>query len=172
MARLQIERVALCALCAGCGWYQEASSTERGAPQLTVDKGSATTSDDVADTTPDLERVAGDELDATPVCQSRLFAFDPLATEATSPSCTHDLAFPVVNRANILVKIAGQVRAPGDSQDGWLVLDDGMTVLLLGQACDDVLAGADLELSALCEEQANASSKQSAPIARLACRSV
>jgi hypothetical protein len=130
-------------------------ATERAKPAETTfgtDQGSATISDGTSVAAPGALSSPIDEVDdGASVCQSELFASDPLSAEANTPSCTATLAISVLNPANVVVKIAGQVRAPGDSEDGWQLLADGTTVLLFGLACDDVLAGADLELSALCE---------------------
>jgi hypothetical protein len=89
--------------------------------------------------------------EVTPLCQSQFFGADPLSLEASPRSCSYTLAVSVLNPANIIVKIAGVARASGDDENGWELLADGTTLLLLGSACDDVLAGADVELSALCE---------------------
>jgi hypothetical protein len=153
MPRVHIERAVFFALCAagaalaGCG--------QGGGPSLSVDRGSAVVPDEADDAIESAAPISlGEPIDGpeeiTPVCQSQFFGTDPLSLEQSARSCSHALAVSVLNPANVLVKIAGQSRASGDDQDGW-VLANGTTVLLLGLACDDVMAGADLELSALCE---------------------
>jgi hypothetical protein len=154
MPRVHIERVAFCALCAACGWVDVEHSTERAKPAQTLyetDQGSATIAEGTSDGAPGTLSSPIDEVDdGSTVCQSLRFASDPLSAEANTPSCTASLTTSVLNPSNVLVKIAGKACASG-SEDGWQLLEDGVTVLLLGLACDDVLAGADLELSALCE---------------------
>jgi hypothetical protein len=150
---LHIERAAFFVLCtAGAAL---AGCDPGGAPSYGVDQGSAIVPDETdeaiesAGPTSLGEPIDGPE-EITPLCQSQFFGADPLSLEQSARSCSYALAFSVLNPANVVVKIAGQARASGDDLDGWL-LADGTTVLLLGLACDEAMAGADVELSALCE---------------------
>ncbi len=153
MPRVQIERAALCALCAVCAAF--AACAEDSAPALSSAQDPSVLPDEPDGVPAVAPRSLGAPIDgpeeAPPVCQSQFFGADPLADEQSVRSCSYALASAVLNPANVLVKIAGQARAAGDDENGWALLADGTTVLLLGLACDDVLAGADMELSALCE---------------------
>ncbi|HTU61504.1 MAG TPA: hypothetical protein VMF89_23775 [Polyangiales bacterium] len=151
MPRVYSQRVAYFALGAACAALAGCSSG--AGPTLGVDRGSAIVPDDPsAAAQPDSrgEPIDGPE-EILPVCQSQFFGADPLALEQSARSCSFALTSAVLNPANVVVEIAGQARAAGDAENGWQLLADGSTVLLLGVACDDVLAGADVELSALCE---------------------
>jgi hypothetical protein len=113
-----------------------------------------TTGDDNNDAGPDgpsWHSEVNDVEAPTPFCQSQFFGKDALDPKQDQPSCSHALTVAVLNPANVVVTIAGRAWASGDSENGWQLAADGMTVQLLGSACDDVLGGADLQLAALCE---------------------
>jgi hypothetical protein len=150
---LHIERAAFFALCAAGAAL--AGCDPGGGPTFGVDQGSAVVADEADEAIESAGPISlGEAIDGpeeiTPACQSQFFGADPLSLEPSARSCSYAFASSVLNPANVVVKIAGQPRASGDDLDGWL-LADGTTVLLLGLACDDALAGAEVELSALCE---------------------
>lgn len=152
MLRGQIERAAFCALCAVGGVF--AACADDATPALSSTEDPSVLPDEPDAMAADAPKSLGAPIDgpeqAPPVCQSQFFGADPLAEEQAARSCSYSFASAVLNPGNVLVKIAGQPRAAGDDENGW-ALADGTTLLLLGLACDEVLAGADLELSALCE---------------------
>ena len=148
MPRVKSKRT-LFVLCAASAAL--AACADEPGPALGVDRGSATVPDDPDDGSGSapVQAIDGPE-DVPPLCQSQFFGADPLSLEANARSCSFALAVAVQNPGNVQVQIGGQPRAAGDEENGWLLVD-GSTVLLLGLACDDALAGADVELSALCE---------------------
>jgi hypothetical protein len=138
---------AAAAALSGCG--------QGASPSYDVDRGSAVV-DEMDDESKGAQGDArGAPIDGpeevTPFCQSQFFGMDPLADEPAARSCSYALLVSVLNPANVVVEISGAARASGSEEDGWQLLADGTTVLLLGAACDEVLAGADLALSAFCE---------------------
>lgn len=150
MPRVHIERVAFCALCAACGSAEQAAvPTTRDDNSATIGEQSDPDADAGSSTAYD---PSGDAEPSVLFCQSQFYGADPLSSEETPRSCSHTLRVSVLNPANVSVKVGDRFRTPGDSEDGWQLEPDAMTVVLLGAACEDVLGGANLELSALCED--------------------
>lgn len=147
MPRVHMERAALFAVSAAASALSGCASGGGSGSPYGTDRGAAVVDE------PDETKSApidGPE-DTPPICQAQFFGADPLSLEQSAPSCSYSLAVSVLNPANVVVKIGGAARASGSEEDGWELLADGTTVLLLGAACDDVLAGAGVELLALCE---------------------
>lgn len=149
MPRVHFQRLTFFALCAACGWG--ACSAEPEQDGLSTDDSNVTIGDDGELGGPSSSPDLNDVEESIAFCQSQFFGKDALDPEEGLPSCSQSLAVAVLNPANVVVTVAGQVRASGDSENGWQLAADGMTVQLLGTACDDVLGGADLQLAALCE---------------------